>query len=98
MLIAYGAIMGSQCAVITLIAQILLPPFTGIIDENDIGLLSAITLTVGVPGSIIVGHYLDKTKKYSKVCNMLITFTTISLFTLYLSIEYEFYFGVVVSW
>ncbi|CAO3614361.1 unnamed protein product [Cunninghamella echinulata] len=97
MLIAYGAIMGAQCSVITLIAQILLPPFSGILNENDIGLLAAITLSVGVPGSIIVGHYLDKTKKYSKVCNILVTFTTISIFSLYISIEYENYYGVLMS-
>lgn len=90
--------LGAQCAIITLIDQVLLPPFTGIISEGDVGLLSCTTLSIGVPGSILVGHYLDKTKKYRAVCNILSFFTTLSLIALYLSIEYKYVIGVVCSW
>ncbi|KAI8338417.1 major facilitator superfamily domain-containing protein [Chlamydoabsidia padenii] len=97
LLLAYGAIFGAQCAIITLIDQILLPPFSHIINEDDIGLLSCITLSIGVPGSILVGHYLDKTKRYHYICSILSIMTTISLISLYLSIEFKLFKGVIVS-
>ncbi|ORZ18146.1 major facilitator superfamily domain-containing protein [Absidia repens] len=97
LLLAYGVIFGAQCAIITLIDQVLLPPFADIISEGDVGLLSCATLSIGVPGSILVGHYLDKTKKYRHVCNILSLLTTLSLIALYLSIECKYVMGVVTS-
>ncbi|KAI8093232.1 major facilitator superfamily domain-containing protein [Halteromyces radiatus] len=97
LLLSYGVIFGAQCAIITLIDQILLPPFTGIIVENDVGILSCVTLFVGVLGSILVGHYLDNTKKYRLVCGTLSILTSFSMIVLYISIEWKSFWGVAFS-
>jgi cyanate permease len=98
MLGAYTIIMGAQCAIITLLAQILIPPFKHVIDEEHVGLLGAIMLFVGFPASISVGYYLDRTLKYSEVCIILSVFTALSVLGLYMSTEAGFLIGVVVSW
>jgi predicted MFS family arabinose efflux permease len=97
MLGAYSIIMGAQCAIITLLAQILIPPFKNIIDEKHVGLLGAVMLFVGFPASILVGYFLDKTLQYRKVCILLSTFTALSVLGLYLSSEYGFLTGVIAS-
>lgn len=98
MLGAYTIIMGAQCAIITLLAQILIPPFKNRIDEKLVGLLGAVMLFVGFPASISVGYYLDRTLKYSKVCVILSALTALSVLGLYLSTEAGFLSGVVISW
>lgn len=98
MLGAYTIIMGAQCTIITLLAQILIPPFKHVIDEKHIGLLGAIMLFVGFPASISVGYYLDRTLKYRKVCTILAVLTALSVLGLYMSTEAEFLTGVVMSW
>jgi hypothetical protein len=98
MLGAYTIIMGAQCAIITLLAQILIPPFKNQIDEKLVGLLGAVMLFVGFPASISVGYYLDQTLKYSRVCTILSAVTAFSVLGLYLSTETGFLSGVVISW
>lgn len=97
MLGAYCIIMGAQCAIITLLAQILIPPFKNIVDEKHVGLLGAVMLFVGFPASILVGYYLDKSLKYRNVCIMLSTATALSVLGLHLSSEYGFLTGVIAS-
>ncbi|CAO3655763.1 unnamed protein product [Mucor hiemalis] len=97
MLGAYTIIMGAQCAIITLLAQILIPPFKNLIDEKLVGLLGALMLFVGFPASISVGYYLDRTLRYSRVCVMLSAFTAASVLGLYVSTEAGFLPGVVIS-
>lgn len=98
MLISYGVIMGAQCAIITLLAQILIPPFKDQIGEKHIGMLGALMLFVGFPASIGFGYYLDKTLKYRKVCTLLSLLTAFSVVGLYLSAELKLKTGVVISW
>lgn len=98
MLAAYAIIMGAQCAIITLLAQILIPPFKQLIGEKHVGILGAVMLFVGFPASISVGYYLDKTLKYRKVCTLLSALTTLSVLGLYVSTEARFFQGVVISW
>lgn len=98
MLCAYTIIMGAQCAIITLLAQILIPPFRNQIDEKLVGLLGAVMLFVGFPASISVGYYLDRTLQYSRVCTILSAITALSVLGLYLSTEAGFLLGVIVSW
>lgn len=98
MLGAYTIIMGAQCAIITLLAQILIPPFKNLIDEKHVGLLGAIMLFVGFPASILVGYYLDRTLQYRKVCTVLSVLTALSVLGLYISTETRFLQGVIVSW
>ena len=97
MLGSYCIIMGAQCAIITLLAQILIPPFKHVIDEKLVGLLGAAMLFVGFPASISVGYYLDQTLKYRKVCILLSMATAVSVLCLYLASELEYLTGVVVS-
>ncbi|CAO0797890.1 unnamed protein product [Mucor circinelloides] len=97
MLGSYCIIMGAQCAIITLLAQILIPPFKHVIDETLVGLLGAAMLFVGFPASIAVGYYLDQTLQYRRVCTLLSMLTAISVLCLYLSSEFEYLTGVVIS-
>ncbi|KAI8644278.1 major facilitator superfamily domain-containing protein [Parasitella parasitica] len=97
MLGSYCIIMGAQCAIITLLAQILIPPFKHFIDEKLVGLLGATMLFVGFPASIAVGFYLDQTLKYRRVCTSLSILTAVSVLCLYLSCEFGFLAGVIVS-
>ncbi|OBZ91842.1 putative MFS-type transporter C09D4.1 [Choanephora cucurbitarum] len=97
MLISYSIIMGAQCTIITLLAQILIPPFRTFMDEQYIGLLGALMLFVGVPASIFGGYYLDKTAQYSQVCTLLSTVAATSTLGLYFSCEIGSVIGVVLS-
>ena len=97
MLGSYCIIMGAQCAIITLLAQILIPPFKHVIDEKHVGLLGAAMLFVGFPASIAVGYYLDQTLKYRRVCTSLSILTALSVLCLYISSELEFLTGVIIS-
>ncbi|KAG2234111.1 major facilitator superfamily domain-containing protein [Thamnidium elegans] len=97
MLGSYTIIMGAQCAIITLLAQILIPPFNQLIGEKHIGLLGAGMLFVGFPASISVGFYLDKTLNYRKVCTVLSIFTALSVLGMYISTEIRFLHGVIIS-
>ncbi|KAI8986581.1 major facilitator superfamily domain-containing protein [Pilobolus umbonatus] len=97
MVTSYGIVMGAQCAIITLLAQILIPPFRDSLDEKHIGLLGAAMLFIGFPASIIVGCYLDHTLRYKNTLRTLFVLTAISILMLYASIEYSYLIGVVVS-
>jgi MFS-type transporter involved in bile tolerance (Atg22 family) len=97
MLISYGIIMGAQCAIITLLAQILIPLFGEVIDEKYVGFFGAVMLFVGFPASIVVGYHLDQTLKYKSVCRILSVLTALSVLGFYISCEYEFLTGVIVS-
>ncbi|KAF1797742.1 major facilitator superfamily domain-containing protein [Mucor lusitanicus] len=97
MLGSYCIIMGAQCTIITLLAQILIPPFKQVIDEKLVGLLGAAMLFVGFPASIGVGYYLDQTLKYRSVCILLSMVTAVSVLCLYLASEFQYLTGVVAS-
>ncbi|KAI9263755.1 major facilitator superfamily domain-containing protein [Sporodiniella umbellata] len=97
MLGAYGIIMGGQCAIITLLAQILLPPFQPRIGEKHVGILGACMLFGGSFASIWVGYYLDKTLKYRKSCTLLALFSATTCLGLSVSIVLESLIGVVVT-
>ncbi|CAO3702485.1 unnamed protein product [Rhizopus stolonifer] len=97
MLGAYGIIMGGQCAIITLLAQILLPPFHPRIDEKYVGVLGALMLFGGSVVSIWVGHYLDKTLKYRKSCTLLAFFSALTCLGLSISITLDSLTGVVIT-
>lgn len=98
MLGAYGIIMGGQCAIITLLAQILLPPFHPRIDEKYVGVLGALMLFSGSVVSIWVGHYLDRTLKYRKSCTLLALFSALTCLGLSISIALDSLTGVVITW
>lgn len=98
MLASYAVIMGVQCSVITLLAQILMPPFQDTIDENFVGWLGCVMLVIGFPASCIIGHYLDQTLRYRLVSNSLTAFMALSGLGLYMSIEFDSLVGVSVSW
>ncbi|CDH49161.1 feline leukemia virus subgroup c receptor-related protein 2-like [Lichtheimia corymbifera JMRC:FSU:9682] len=97
MLASYGVIMGVQCSVITLLAQILMPPFQDTIDESFVGWLGFIMLVIGFPASCIIGHYLDQTLRYRLVSNFLTACMALSGIGLYASIEFDSLIGVAVS-
>ncbi|KAI7907462.1 major facilitator superfamily domain-containing protein [Cokeromyces recurvatus] len=97
MLGSYGIIMGAQCTIITLLAQILIPPFQHVIDEKHIGLLGAIMLLVGFPASILVGYYLDRTLRYKQACTLLCIMTAFSVLGLFISCQYKLFKGVILS-
>ncbi|KAI7876860.1 MFS general substrate transporter [Lichtheimia hyalospora FSU 10163] len=97
MLASYGIIMGVQCSVITLLAQILMPPFQDTIDESFVGWLGFIMLVIGFPASCIIGHYLDQTLRYRLVSNFLTVCMALSGIGLYGSIEFDSLIGVSVS-
>lgn len=98
MLAAYGILYGVQCAVVTLLAQILLPPFHGQITESFIGWLGFFTLLVGFPSSVAVGSYLDRAPHYKQMCIVLFVVTAAALIGLYLATECRSLIGVTVSW
>lgn len=95
---AYGIIMGGQCAIITLLAQILIPPFHLVMNEKYIGVLGAMMLLGGSIASISVGYYLDKTLKYRKSCTLLALFSALTSLGLSVSIEASSLAGVVITW
>ncbi|KAI8066883.1 major facilitator superfamily domain-containing protein [Gongronella butleri] len=97
MLVAYGTIFGAQCAIITLIDQLLLGPFAKDVTEHQVGMLSCAMLVCGLPGSVLVARYLDKTKRYRPVCHLLATITSLSLIGLFAAIEIHSFPGVVVA-
>ncbi|KAG1054034.1 hypothetical protein G6F43_003922 [Rhizopus delemar] len=94
---AYGIIMGGQCAIITLLAQILIPPFRLVMNEKYIGVLGAMMLLGGSIASISVGYYLDKTLKYRKSCTLLALFSALTSLGLSVSIEASSLAGVVIT-
>lgn len=97
MLISYGIIMGAQCAIITLLAQILMPLFGDVIDEKLVGFFGAVMLFIGFPASIVVGYRLDQTLKYKSMCRILSVITALSVLGFYVACEYESLIGVIVA-
>lgn len=98
MMFSYGIIMGAQCAIITLLAQILLPPFRYSVDESFVGYLGFAMLVTGLPASILAGFYLDRTLQYRYVCLALFVATSVSVAGLYFTTEFRFLPGVTASW
>ncbi|KAL0082964.1 major facilitator superfamily domain-containing protein [Phycomyces blakesleeanus] len=97
MLVAYAISMGAQCTVVTLLAQIIMPPFEGRVDERYIGLLGSMMLLVGALASVFTGYYLDRTHEYRRVCNMLFFITCLSGLGLSVATEQRSLSGIVVS-
>ncbi|KAI8138596.1 major facilitator superfamily domain-containing protein [Fennellomyces sp. T-0311] len=90
LLLSYGIVNGAQCAVVTLIAQILLPSFQGRADENYVGWVGFIMLLAGIPASCVVGLYLDRTFQYRVTCNFLTILSFLSVTGMYLAIELQY--------
>lgn len=98
MLGAYSIIMGGQCAIITLLAQILIPPFHLQMNEKYVGILGAVMLFGGSFASISTGYYLDKTLKYRKSCTLLSLLSAFTILGLYIATEVQSLVGVVITW
>ncbi|RUS14963.1 major facilitator superfamily domain-containing protein [Jimgerdemannia flammicorona] len=96
MMSAYGIIVGAQSALTTLLAQVLMPPFR-FPDETQVGWLGFYMLLAGVPSSMFVGWFLDRTFLYRDTCRWLYATTTVSLCTFHVAIEREDYVGVLLS-
>ncbi|CEG71858.1 hypothetical protein RMATCC62417_07518 [Rhizopus microsporus] len=97
MLGAYSIIMGGQCAIITLLAQILIPPFHLQMNEKYVGILGAVMLFGGSFASISTGYYLDKTLKYRKSCTLLSLLSAFTILGLYIATEVQSLVGVVIT-
>lgn len=97
MAIVYGIIMGAQSALMTLLAQIVIPSFEVVLEDTYIGVLGAATLFIGLPSSVFVGYYLDLTLRYRFVCISLTIASFVSLLGLFLSCQYAYLMGVTIS-
>ncbi|KAL4212511.1 hypothetical protein CU097_011252 [Rhizopus azygosporus] len=97
MLGAYSIIMGGQCAIVTLLAQILIPPFHPQMNEKYVGILGAVMLFGGSFASISTGYYLDKTLKYRKSCTLLALLSAFTILGLYIATEIQSLVGVVIT-
>ncbi|KAI9274702.1 major facilitator superfamily domain-containing protein [Phascolomyces articulosus] len=89
MLFSYGVLNGGQCALVTLIAQILLPSFQNQADEGYVGWIGFMMLLAGIPASWMVGVYLDKTYQYRVTCNVLSILGSLSVAGIYIAIEFQ---------
>ncbi|KAI7860866.1 major facilitator superfamily domain-containing protein [Circinella umbellata] len=90
MLFSYGVVNGGQCALITLLAQILLPSFQNQADEGYVGYVGFMMLLAGIPASWIVGIYLDRTFQYRITCNALSILSSLSVAGIYIAIELQY--------
>jgi hypothetical protein len=70
LLISFGMVMGAQCAVFSLLAEILSPSFD-LEDNIAIGWLGSVMLLVGVPPSLLIGKLIDVTHGYMAICRIL---------------------------
>ncbi|KAH8550573.1 major facilitator superfamily domain-containing protein [Umbelopsis sp. PMI_123] len=70
LLISFGMVMGAQCAVFSLLAEILSPSFD-LEDNIAIGWLGSVMLLVGVPPSLLIGKLIDVTHGYMTICRIL---------------------------
>lgn len=95
-LAAFGIVMGGQCAIATLLAQIIIPPLH--VDETFIGLLGSAMLFAGSFASVLAGYYLDKTLKYRELSRSLSLIIALTLVGLLTSIEIGSLAGVVIAW
>ncbi|KAG1057630.1 hypothetical protein G6F46_002932 [Rhizopus delemar] len=94
-LAAFGIVMGGQCAIATLLAQIIIPPLH--VDETFIGLLGSAMLFAGSFASVLAGYYLDKTLKYRELSRSLSLIIALTLVGLLTSIEIGSLAGVVIA-
>ncbi|KAI9493642.1 major facilitator superfamily domain-containing protein [Zychaea mexicana] len=93
LLLSYGIINGGQCALVTLLAQVLLPSFQdgpSAIDEGYIGWVGFMMLLAGIPASWAVGFYLDRTFQYRVTCNALAILSSLSIAGMYVAIELQY--------
>ncbi|KAI9282021.1 major facilitator superfamily domain-containing protein [Umbelopsis sp. AD052] len=81
LLISFGMVMGAQCAIFSLLAEILAPPFD-LEDNVAVGWLGSAMLLIGVPPSLLIGKLLDATHQYKLICRILYTTVIISAITL----------------
>lgn len=63
-------VMGAQCAIFSLLAEILAPPFD-LEDNIAVGWLGSIMLLIGVPPSLLIGKLIDATHRYKLICRIL---------------------------
>jgi len=96
MMSAFGIITGAQIALTTLLAQILMPPFR-FPDETQVGWLGFYMLLVGVPSSMFVGWFLDRTFLYQATCRCLYLVATVSLFVFEFAVGVGDYMTVLIS-
>ncbi|KAI9253142.1 major facilitator superfamily domain-containing protein [Sporodiniella umbellata] len=93
----FGITAGGQCAIVSLLAQILLPPFGHLLDEQHVGLLGAMTVIIGSIGTIWAGYYLDKTRKYVQLNRLMCWISAFTIFGLLVAIEFNSIFGSVIA-
>ena len=98
MLFSYGIVNGGQCALVTLLAQILLPSFQDQADEGYVGYVGFMMLLAGIPASWIVGIYLDRTFQYRITCNALSILSSLSVAGIYIAIELQYLPAVTFNW
>lgn len=98
LLLVCGILMGGQCAIISLLAQIFLPPFYGLMDEKYVGILGSVMLAVGSIASLCVGCYLDRTPKYKELSRFLSLTATLTVMGLFVCIELGSLIGAIISW
>jgi predicted MFS family arabinose efflux permease len=70
LLISFGMVMGAQCAIFSLLAEILSPPFD-LEDNIAVGWLGSVMLLIGVPPSLLIGKLIDATHRYKLICRIL---------------------------
>ncbi|KAG1471252.1 hypothetical protein G6F56_002232 [Rhizopus delemar] len=97
LLLVCGILMGGQCAIISLLAQIFLPPFYGLMDEKYVGILGSVMLAVGSIASLCVGCYLDRTPKYKELSRFLSLTATLTVMGLFVCIELGSLIGAIIS-
>jgi predicted MFS family arabinose efflux permease len=81
LLISFGMVMGAQCAIFSLLAEILSPSFD-LENNTAVGLLGSIMLLIGVPPSILIGKLIDATHRYRSICQILYGSVLLSVLSL----------------
>jgi predicted MFS family arabinose efflux permease len=97
LLVSFGIIMGAQCAVFSLLTQILSPSFE-LEDNTAVGLLGSIMLLIGVPPSILIGRLIDATHRYKAICRILYGSLIVSVIALTYSAWVDWFTLAVAAW
>jgi hypothetical protein len=90
-------VMGAQCAVFSLLAQILSPSFE-LEDNVAVGLLGSVMLLIGVLPSILIGKLLDATHRYMLICRLLYVSVLVSVIALTVAAGLEWFTLAVAAW
>lgn len=97
LLLSFAMVMGAQCAVFSLLAQILSPSFE--LENNvAVGLLGSVMLLIGVLPSILIGKLLDATHRYMLICRLLYASVLASIIALTVSAGLAWFTLAVAAW